>query len=106
VESAASSSATATSTTQIGVISLPELAINTVQTTVTIPDGGTLLIGGQRMAGEITREMGVPILSKVPIINRLFTNRSSSRDEVIILMLIKPTIIITREYEEDYYSTN
>jgi type II secretory pathway component GspD/PulD (secretin) len=85
---------------------LPQVATNTIQTTVKIPDGGTLLIGGQRTAGEITREMGVPILSKVPIINRLFTNRASSRDEVIILMLIKPTIIISREYEEDYYSTN
>ncbi len=59
---------------------------------------------GQKLAGEVTREMGVPILSKIPIINRFFTNRSSVRDESTLLILIKPTIIIPREYEEDAFA--
>ena len=44
--------------------------------------------------------MGVPVLSKIPILNRLFDNRSFTRDERTLLVLIKPTIIIQREEEE------
>ena len=37
---------------------------------VSVPDGGTVLLGGQTIAGEIERESGVPVLSKIPIIKR------------------------------------
>ena len=56
-----------------------------VRTTSTVPDGGTLLLGGQTLAGEIEREAGVPILSKVPFLKRLFTNRSTAKDEQVLL---------------------
>jgi len=81
-------------------IQLPIVAIQRLETTVTVPDRGTLLLGGQRLASQIEREQGVPILSKIPIINRLFTNRGMVRDEQTLLILIKPTIIIQRETEE------
>jgi type II secretory pathway component GspD/PulD (secretin) len=42
----------------------------------------------------------VPVLSKIPLIGRLFENRSKIKDEKILLILIKPTIIIQREFEE------
>ncbi|KKL82741.1 hypothetical protein LCGC14_1981740, partial [marine sediment metagenome] len=48
---------------------------------VAISDGGTLLLGGQGLAGEREREMGGPILSKIPILNRAFQNRALVRDE-------------------------
>jgi type II secretory pathway component GspD/PulD (secretin) len=70
---------------------------------VSVPDKGTLLLGGQRLVGEIEKESGVPVLSKIPIINRLFTNRSKVRDEKTLLILIKPTIIIQGEEEEKLF---
>jgi type II secretory pathway component GspD/PulD (secretin) len=86
-----------------GVIQLPTITIQSVQTTVTVPDGGTLLIGGQMLAAEVEKEMGVPILSKIPLINRFFTNRSLVRDESTLLILVKPTIIIPQEYEKSAF---
>jgi type II secretory pathway component GspD/PulD (secretin) len=74
-----------------------------VRTTVTVPDGGTLLLGGQTLAGEIEREAGVPILSKVPFLKRLFTNRSTAKDEQVLLILVKPTIIIAKEQERKQF---
>jgi len=44
-------------------------------------------------------EAGVPILSKIPVLGRLFSNRSSLRDEKILLILVKPTIILQEETE-------
>jgi len=81
-------------------IDLPTVAVQDLQTTVSVPDGGTLLLGGQRIAGEMDREMGAPVLSKVPLLNRLFTNRMKVRDEQTLLILVKPRIIIQRDEEE------
>ncbi len=83
-----------------GTVQLPIVTVQDLQTTVSVPDGGTLLLGGQKLASELENEMGVPILSKIPIINRLFTNRGRVRDEQTLLIMIKPKIIIQREEEE------
>jgi type II secretory pathway component GspD/PulD (secretin) len=87
--------------TAIGAATIEEpiIATTQVRTTVSVPDGGTLLLGGQTIAGEIEREAGVPILSKIPFLKRLFTNRSTAKDEQILLILVKPTILIEREIE-------
>ena len=74
--------------------------VQTLDTTVTVPDGGTLLLGGLKKLGESEREMGVPILSKIPIINRAFANRSKVRDDQTLLILIKPTVIVPRDDEK------
>ncbi|MFN8731324.1 MAG: hypothetical protein ACK5Z4_15875, partial [Planctomyces sp.] len=71
-----------------------------VQTTVTVPDEGTVLLGGQRLVTEREVEVGVPLLSKLPIINRFFTNRIESKEESTLLILVKPTVIIQSEEED------
>jgi general secretion pathway protein D len=71
-----------------------------VQTTVTVPDQGTILLGGQRLVTESEVETGVPVLSKIPFLNRLFSNRTSAKEEQTLLILIKPTILIQNEEEE------
>jgi len=80
-------------------VPLPETEISRVETRVSVPDGGTLLIGGQKLSGEVERETGVPVLSKIPLLGRLFSNRSKIKDEKILLILVKPTIILQEEME-------
>ncbi len=96
---------TGTTTTNVvsGAIEAPQLEITQLKTTVSVPDKGTLMLGGQRLVGEIEIEAGVPVLSKLPIINRLFTNRSKVKDERTLLVLIKPTIIIQTEEENTLF---
>jgi type II secretory pathway component GspD/PulD (secretin)/tetratricopeptide (TPR) repeat protein len=86
-----------------GTIQEPELQITQVKTTVSVPDGGTLLLGGQTVAGETEREIGAPVLSQIPILRRLFTNRSLAKDEQILLILVRPTIILQREIEQKQF---
>ncbi len=81
-------------------IQLPTLSSQRVQTTVSVPDGGTLLIGGQKLASETEVEAGVPILSKIPILKRAYSSRSMVKDEQTLLILIKPKIMIQSEQEE------
>jgi len=81
-------------------VQLPDTEVETIQTTVNVPDGATLLLGGLKSVGEVEREIGVPLLSKIPIINRAFTNRGKVSDEETLLILIKPNIIIPRDQEK------
>jgi type II secretory pathway component GspD/PulD (secretin) len=82
-------------------IEVPETEMSSVQTRVSVPDGGTLLLGGQKISAEIIKEAGVPILSKIPIIGRLFSNRTKVKDHKILLILVKPTIILQEEREKE-----
>jgi type II secretory pathway component GspD/PulD (secretin) len=81
-------------------IQLPTTTVTRIQTTVTVPDQGTVLLGGQRLVTEFEIETGVPVVSKIPILNRFFTNRIESKEEQTLLVLVKPTILIQSEQEE------
>ena len=84
-------------------ISLPIVTVTRVQTTVSVPDQGTVLLGGQRLITEFEVETGVPVLSKMPILNRFFSNRLQSKEEQTLLILLKPTVLIQNEQEERNY---
>lgn|GEM_PF-1703105 len=94
------------STALPGFVQLPQTQITEVSTTVSVPDGGTLLLGGERLAGETTIEAGVPVLSQIPIINRLFTNSSTTKDNLVLLILVRPRIIIQKEFEKKQFGRN
>ena len=85
-------------------LQLPVSDVSEIQTRVSVPDGGTLLIGGQKLGAEINKEAGVPGLSKVPLIGRLFSNRSKVKDQDVLLILVKPTIMIQQEAEREYFA--
>lgn len=82
---------------------LPVIDITQVNTGATIPDKGTLLIGGNRLVTEVEVESGVPVLSKLPVLNRFFSNRVTAREETTLMILVKPTVIIQSEEEELNY---
>jgi Flp pilus assembly secretin CpaC len=78
----------------------PTIQTTIIRTGATIPDKGTMLLGGQRLSTETEIETGVPVLSQLPILNRLFSNRIESKEESTLLILLKPTILIQSEEEE------
>lgn len=82
-------------------VSLPETEIARVQTRVNVPDTGTLLLGGQKVFAENEAEIGTPILSKIPLLGRLFRNNSSRKDNQVLLILVKPTIILQEETDAE-----
>jgi type II secretory pathway component GspD/PulD (secretin) len=82
-------------------VTVPETETSNVATRVSVPDRGTLLLGGHKLTAKVDKEVGVPILSKIPILGRLFSNRSTIQDEKILLILVKPTIILQEEAEHE-----
>ena len=88
-----------------GFVQLIRRTTQQIRTTVSVPDGGTLLIGGLKQAAERESDAGVPILSRVPILKRAFSNTSLVKDDNVLLILIKPKIIIQEEAEAEAFPT-
>jgi type II secretory pathway component GspD/PulD (secretin) len=81
-------------------IQQPTFNTITVMTTVAVPDGGTVLMGGLKRLSEGRNEFGPPVLSKIPYINRLFKNVGYGREVESLLLMVTPRIIIQEEEEE------
>ncbi|HEX6963589.1 MAG TPA: hypothetical protein VF175_17105 [Lacipirellula sp.] len=81
-------------------VQLPTFEVITVSTTVSVPDGGTVLLGGIKRLVEGRNEFGVPLLSKVPYVDRLFRNVGIGRETDSLMMMVTPHIIIQEEEED------
>src|SRR4029077_12197970 len=83
----------------------PNLTAINVTTTVTVPDGGTVLLGGVKTLVEARNEFGPPILSKIPYLSRLFRNTAYGRETRTLMIMVTPRIIINEEEEEQQVGT-
>lgn len=92
----------ATTTSAEGTtVQLPSFSFVTVSTTVSVPDGGTVLLGGVKRLSEGRNEFGVPLLSKIPYLSRLFRNVGIGRETQSLMMMVTPRIIIQEEEEQN-----
>ena len=80
-------------------VQLPTFSQVSVATAVSVPDGGTVLLGGIKRMSEGRNEFGVPLLSKIPYVNRLFRNVGIGRQTQSLMMMVTPRIIIQEEEE-------
>jgi type II secretory pathway component GspD/PulD (secretin) len=78
----------------------PRLSRVSVMTTVAVPDGGTVLMGGLKRLSEGRNEFGPPVISKIPYLSRLFRNIGYGRSAESLLIMVTPRIIIQAEEEE------
>jgi general secretion pathway protein D len=104
----ATSTSTAAGNTTVNTgttVQLPTFNFVTVTTTVSVPDGGTVLLGGIKRLSEGRSERGVPILSDIPYINRLFRNTAVGRTTESLMMMVTPRIIIQEEEETKLLGT-
>lgn len=91
-----------TFTTTLGVgqpisIQLPVVNLQRVRTTVTMPDGGTMMLGGMRLSERQNLTSGVPILKDIPGLSFLFSRRGTSTQNRKILILIRARIVLMDE---------
>jgi len=82
-----------------GRLQLPELEVQRVRTTVTVPDGGTLLLGGLKIAQERDVQSGVPILSEIPIISFFFNRKGQFKRYKNLMVLLRARVVIMNEHE-------
>ncbi len=71
----------------------PSISSQTMETQVTVPDGGTTVVGGVLFDDERENVDRTPGLSRIPILGLLFKRKGVSRDTIEILFFITPRII-------------
>lgn len=82
-------------------VQLPTFAFTTVNTTANVPDQGSVILGGVDRLSEGRTERGLPILSKIPMANRLFKNVGIGRQTQSIRQRVAVKILIQDELEEE-----
>src|SRR5690606_29491422 len=76
-------------------IQLPNVTLQQVRTTVTMPDGGTLMLGGMKLAERQNQISGVPLLKDLPGLSFLFSRKGSYVLNRKVLILIRAQIVIS-----------
>lgn len=72
---------------------IPPITTQSIKTTVMVPDGGTIVIGGMYRVEKSTTREGIPFFSKLPLLGALFRNKSKRGVQVELLVFITPRII-------------
>lgn len=85
-------------------IQLPIVNVSQVSVTVCVPDKSTLMIGGLGSINKENKTTGIPILSKIPLIKRLFSREEKDNTKLNLIILVKPTILIRDELEANMMS--
>jgi type II secretory pathway component GspD/PulD (secretin) len=80
----------------------PSFDTHVVDTTLSIPEGHTALLGGWRRTHEFRTENDAtpPVLSKIPYVNRLYKNVGYGRESQNVLILVTPRIVASEEQEQ------
>jgi Flp pilus assembly secretin CpaC/tetratricopeptide (TPR) repeat protein len=80
-------------------IQLPEVDFQRVRTTVPMPDGGTVMLGGLKVSEKQDMRSSIPLLSKVPVVRFLFERKGTFAANQKLLILVTAKIVIPQELE-------
>ena len=83
-------------------IQMPTLNVRTIKTTVTVPDGGTVLIGGLKQIREKERKAETPWLGSLPIISLLFKTEGRSEETESLMIMVQAFITHVSQAMENY----
>lgn len=80
-------------------VQLPTFEFSNVTTTVSVPDGGTILLGGIKQLQRPQFQPGVPLIGQMVYIKRLFVNNGIGQQTESLMLMVTPRIIIQEEEE-------
>lgn len=84
----------------------PPIVTNSVNSTVVVKDGDTIVVGGIYKSSELESTSGVPWLSRIPVLGWLFKTEHKTRGKREILIFITPRIVgetLKREYAKENF---
>jgi len=82
-----------TSVTDATNVSSPTIFNRQISTSVTLRDGGSILLGGLVSSSGGNTQQGVPVLGKIPLIGKLFRTDSETQDRTELMILVMPFVL-------------
>ncbi|MBM4399210.1 MAG: hypothetical protein FJ041_02615 [Candidatus Cloacimonetes bacterium] len=80
---------------------LPRTKVRRVTSSVTVPDGKKIIVGGLLNSTLTTRTVKLPILGDLPIIGKVFQHRTEDVENTDLIMEITPRLVdAVEEYKE------
>lgn len=92
-DTAVDSSSSESTNSVMGMIKLPIFSRSTVDTEVVVRSGETVVMGGLVKSQKGTRTEGVPFLSKIPLLGRLFRHDVTTDENSNLLIFVTATLI-------------
>ena len=72
---------------------IPNVNKQEVNTTITVPDRTTVVLGGLMTESSDTSESGFPVLKDIPLLGYLFKSKTATKRKTELVLLIQPTVI-------------
>jgi type IV pilus assembly protein PilQ len=69
------------------------IANRSLDTTVRVRDGQTIVIGGLIQRNESEQETRVPVLGSIPVLGHLFRESQKTQNDTELIIIVKPKII-------------
>ena len=90
----------------------PPINTRTLDTSIAVQSGDTILLGGLISEDDQTTEDGVPGLSRIPVLGKLFGSTATNNQRTELIVLITPQVMgnseearaITEEYKNQFQS--
>ena len=76
---------------------------NAVESSVTIPDGYTIIVGGLTTHSIGESVNSIPIIGQIPVIGWLFGNRNKTARDQTLFVFIRPVILRDDKFEDLKY---
>ena len=77
----------------IGALGSPVILQRSLETALAIKDGGSILLGGLISDNQIEAKRGLPVLSKIPLLNKLASVDTQNTARTELLMLVSTFVL-------------
>ncbi|HZN58753.1 MAG TPA: hypothetical protein VFD71_11810 [Planctomycetota bacterium] len=87
-------------------IGIPEISLQQSFTSVTVPNGGTVLLGGFKSLNDTKLMSYLPILGKIPILGNLFRRKAQVVENRSLVILLSVKIVDLRGAEAKQFNAD
>jgi type II secretory pathway component GspD/PulD (secretin)/Tfp pilus assembly protein PilF len=87
-------------------IGVPEISLQQAFTSVTVPNGGTVLLGGFKSMNESKFRAYLPILGRIPLIKNLFRRKAEVVEKRSLVILLSARIVDLRGEERKKFNAD
>jgi general secretion pathway protein D len=81
----------------------PPRQTSALQSSVTIPDGSTIIIGGLNSSNTDRTVNAIPFLGQIPVLEYLFSSRSINSQKTTLFVFIRPLILRDDQFQDLKY---
>lgn len=86
-------------TTEIGGNQIPTFGTRYIRTSVSVPNGVTVILGGLITEEESKSAAGIPFISRIPYLGALFRNTHKTRVRKELVIMMRPEVVTSgREF--------